>query len=65
MFYVPEVIHDLTSKEVLTTELVSGMPLDSAMNLDQETKNFVRINQNLHLMLFQVYQSHDLLLQVL
>ncbi|KAL4649190.1 atypical kinase ADCK3, mitochondrial [Arapaima gigas] len=38
-FYVPDVIDELSSKHVLTTELVSGFPLDKAENLTQELKN--------------------------
>ncbi|XP_047429865.1 atypical kinase COQ8A, mitochondrial isoform X2 [Mugil cephalus] len=38
-FYVPEVIDELCSKHVLTTELVPGFPLDKAENLTQEQKN--------------------------
>ncbi|XP_033505228.1 atypical kinase COQ8A, mitochondrial isoform X1 [Epinephelus lanceolatus] len=38
-FYVPEVIDELSGGHVLTTELVSGFPLDQAENLTQELKN--------------------------
>ncbi|KAM5163547.1 atypical kinase COQ8A, mitochondrial isoform 2-T2 [Mantella aurantiaca] len=38
-FYVPGVIDDLCSQHVLTTELVSGFPLDQAQGLSQETRN--------------------------
>ncbi|XP_034756145.1 atypical kinase COQ8A, mitochondrial [Etheostoma cragini] len=38
-FYVPEVIEELCSSHVLTTELVPGFPLDQAENLPQELKN--------------------------
>ncbi|KAM9339410.1 atypical kinase COQ8A, mitochondrial [Symphorus nematophorus] len=38
-FYVPEVIDELSSAHVLTTELVPGFPLDQAENLSQELKN--------------------------
>ncbi|KAI1897553.1 hypothetical protein AGOR_G00084450 [Albula goreensis] len=38
-FYVPDVIDELSSQHVLTTELVSGFPLDKADNLSQELKN--------------------------
>ncbi|KAG9347556.1 hypothetical protein JZ751_005124, partial [Albula glossodonta] len=38
-FYVPDVIDELSSRHVLTTELVSGFPLDKADNLSQELKN--------------------------
>ncbi|XP_037606898.1 atypical kinase COQ8A, mitochondrial [Sebastes umbrosus] len=38
-FYVPEVIDELSSNYVLTTELVPGFPLDQAESLTQELKN--------------------------
>lgn len=40
-FYVPKVINELSSRHVLTTELVPGFPLDQAENLSQELKNEV------------------------
>ncbi|XP_073412480.1 atypical kinase COQ8A, mitochondrial [Dendrobates tinctorius] len=38
-FYVPAVVDDLCSAHVLTTELVTGFPLDQAEQLSQETRN--------------------------
>ncbi|XP_063775018.1 atypical kinase COQ8A, mitochondrial [Pseudophryne corroboree] len=38
-FYVPAVVDELCSGHVLTTELVSGFPLDQAEDLSQETRN--------------------------
>ncbi|XP_034060275.1 atypical kinase COQ8A, mitochondrial isoform X2 [Gymnodraco acuticeps] len=38
-FYVPEVIDELSSAHVLTTELVPGFPLDQADGLTQDLKN--------------------------
>lgn len=40
-FYVPAVVDSLSSKRVLTTELVSGIPIDKVALLDQETRNDV------------------------
>ncbi|XP_060217519.1 protein ABC transporter 1, mitochondrial [Lycium barbarum] len=40
-FYVPVVIDDLSSKRVLTSELVPGIPIDKVTSLDQETRNYV------------------------
>lgn len=40
-FYVPLVVDDLSSKKVLTTELISGVPIDKVALLDQETRNYV------------------------
>ncbi|XP_064232887.1 LOW QUALITY PROTEIN: atypical kinase COQ8A, mitochondrial-like [Aotus nancymaae] len=37
-FYVPEMVDELCSPHVLTTELVSGFPLDQAEGLSQEIK---------------------------
>ncbi|CAN2387476.1 quinone biosynthetic process [Pristimantis euphronides] len=38
-FYVPGVVDELCSAHVLTTELVTGFPLDQAEELSQETRN--------------------------
>ncbi|KAG8448779.1 hypothetical protein GDO86_015734 [Hymenochirus boettgeri] len=38
-FCVPQVIDDLTTERVLTLELVSGVPLDQCVEMDQETRN--------------------------
>ncbi|CAJ1077327.1 atypical kinase COQ8A%2C mitochondrial isoform X3 [Xyrichtys novacula] len=43
-FYVPEVIDELSSSHVLTTELVPGFPLDQAESLSQELKNEICMN---------------------
>ncbi|XP_072345555.1 atypical kinase COQ8A, mitochondrial-like isoform X2 [Scyliorhinus torazame] len=43
-FNVPSVIEELSSKGVLTTELVPGFPLDKAEGLDQETRNEICAN---------------------
>lgn len=40
-FYVPEIVDELCSPHVLTTELVSGFPLDQAEGLSQEIRNEV------------------------
>lgn len=40
-FYVPEVIDELTSKQVLTTELIEGKPLDKIVDLGQDVVNEV------------------------
>ncbi|KAK3022703.1 hypothetical protein RJ639_047619 [Escallonia herrerae] len=40
-FYVPMVVDDISSKKVLTTELVPGIPIDKVALLDQETRNYV------------------------
>ncbi|XP_053316613.1 atypical kinase COQ8A, mitochondrial [Spea bombifrons] len=43
-FYVPAVVDELCSEHVLTTELVSGFPLDQAEDLNQETRNEICSN---------------------
>ncbi|KAM5146219.1 atypical kinase COQ8B, mitochondrial [Mantella aurantiaca] len=54
-FKVPRVIDDLTTKRVLTVELVSGVPLDHCAEMDQETRNEVSYNI-LGLCLREVFQ---------
>ncbi|KAK3092647.1 hypothetical protein FSP39_005361 [Pinctada imbricata] len=44
VFYVPEVIDDLSSEQVLTTEFIEGIPLDKCTDLDQETRDMVSLN---------------------
>ncbi|XP_075692219.1 atypical kinase COQ8B, mitochondrial [Rhinoderma darwinii] len=52
---VPQVIDDLTTKRVLTMELVSGVPLDQCADMDQETRNQVSFNI-LRLCLQEIFQ---------
>ncbi|TYI00244.1 hypothetical protein ES332_A11G119700v1 [Gossypium tomentosum] len=40
-FYVPLVVDDISGKRVLTTELISGVPIDKVALLDQGTRNYV------------------------
>ncbi|KAK9147173.1 hypothetical protein Sjap_007076 [Stephania japonica] len=40
-FYVPMVIENISSKRVLMTELVSGVPIDKVATMNQETRNYV------------------------
>lgn len=40
-FYVPLVVDELSSKKVLTTELIHGIPIDKVALLDQETRSYV------------------------
>lgn len=42
-FEVPEVIDELSGRRVLAMELVQGVPLDHCVDLDQETRNQVRV----------------------
>lgn len=41
-FEVPEVVDELSTKRVLSMELVGGIPLDQCQELDQGTRNEVR-----------------------
>ncbi|XP_074535920.1 atypical kinase COQ8B, mitochondrial isoform X2 [Halichoeres trimaculatus] len=43
-FQVPEVIDELSGRRVLAMELVQGVPLDSCVDLDQETRNQICFN---------------------
>ncbi|KAK7356235.1 hypothetical protein VNO80_15503 [Phaseolus coccineus] len=40
-FYVPIVVDDISSRRVLTTELVYGITIDKVASLDQETRNHI------------------------
>ncbi|KAM3911440.1 atypical kinase COQ8B, mitochondrial isoform 1-T2 [Leptodactylus fuscus] len=54
-FKVPQVIDDLSTRRVLTMELVSGVPLDQCADMDQETRNQISFNI-LRLCLQEVFQ---------
>ena len=41
IFVVPDVIPELSTNRVLTTEYIYGEPLDKALNYDQDTRNLV------------------------
>jgi len=41
VFMVPEVFDELSSRRVITMELVNGVPLDCCVDLSQETRNEV------------------------
>ncbi|PIK54381.1 putative aarF domain-containing protein kinase 4 [Apostichopus japonicus] len=57
VFFVPEVIFDLSSKQVLTSEFVEGISLEKAADLDQETRNYICENI-LRLCLTELYEWH-------
>ncbi|XP_075387589.1 atypical kinase COQ8A, mitochondrial [Tenrec ecaudatus] len=56
-FYVPEIVDELCSPHVLTTELVSGFPLDQAEGLSQEIRNEICHNI-LVLCLRELFEFH-------
>jgi len=41
LYGVPEVIDELSTKRVITTELISGIPVDQTVDLDQDTRNYI------------------------
>ncbi|CAN1199895.1 Protein ABC transporter 1, mitochondrial [Linum perenne] len=53
-FYVPIVVDELSSKRVLTSELVSGVSIDKVTSLDQETRNYVG-KKLLELTMFELF----------
>uniref|UniRef100_A0A8B9J6L4 Atypical kinase COQ8A, mitochondrial n=1 Tax=Astyanax mexicanus TaxID=7994 RepID=A0A8B9J6L4_ASTMX len=55
-FYVPSVIDELSNQHVLTTELVSGFPLDKVDEFPQELKNEVSLSQILILCLRELFE---------
>jgi predicted unusual protein kinase regulating ubiquinone biosynthesis (AarF/ABC1/UbiB family) len=53
VFYVPEVIFELTTKRVLTSERVYGDCIDKLVDAPLELRNWVSLNNssNLHLLI--------------
>ena len=43
IFKIPDVIDELTTSQVLTTEYVEGLPVDQCVDLDQDSRNIVCI----------------------
>ncbi|KAK3611476.1 hypothetical protein CHS0354_032758 [Potamilus streckersoni] len=39
ILYIPAVIMELTTPQILTAEFVEGLPLDKCLDMDQETRN--------------------------
>ncbi|XP_022093105.1 atypical kinase COQ8B, mitochondrial-like [Acanthaster planci] len=57
IFIVPEVMSELSTKQILTTELMEGMSLDKAEGLDQDTRNHICMNI-LRLCLKELFEWH-------
>ena len=38
-YYVPEVIDELSTQQVFTSEYIEGIPLDQCVDFDQKTRN--------------------------
>ncbi|KAH9514234.1 Atypical kinase coq8a, mitochondrial [Bulinus truncatus] len=53
--YVPEVIDELSDKNVLTTEFIEGFPVDQCVNLDQDIRNKIA-NAILKLCLTELFE---------
>ncbi|KAF5937235.1 hypothetical protein HYC85_024741 [Camellia sinensis] len=62
-FYVPKVMTDISSKRVLATELVHGIPIDKVALLTQETRNYVAKKllelALMELFVFRFMQAHS------
>ena len=54
-FFVPSVIHSLTTKQVLTSEWAPGLPIDWAVDLPQEERNKIGY-QLLELSLLELFK---------
>ncbi|XP_026120147.1 atypical kinase COQ8B, mitochondrial [Carassius auratus] len=57
VFVVPEVFDELSSRRVITMELVHGVPLDRCVDLNQETRNEICFNI-LQLCLRELFEFH-------
>ncbi|XP_078720565.1 atypical kinase COQ8B, mitochondrial-like isoform X1 [Lampetra fluviatilis] len=55
LFVVPEVVSELSSRHILTTQLLAGEPLEQARSLDQETRNRI-CSGVLHLCLRELFE---------
>lgn len=56
-YQVPEVIPELSTKQIITTEMISGVPLDQVADMDQETRNFVA-SAMLNLLMREIFEFH-------
>ncbi|XP_042239831.1 serine-rich adhesin for platelets-like isoform X2 [Homarus americanus] len=54
-YYVPEVISELCTPQIFTSELIAGIPVDKCVDMDQETRNFIS-EKILHLCLLELFQ---------
>ena len=53
-YLVPEVFPELSTKRVLTTELIQGLPLDQCVSLPQEIRNDVSMPHTHSLIFFSL-----------
>lgn len=53
-YYVPEVISELCTQQVFTTELIDGVPVDKCIEMDQDTRNFI-CEKIIHLCLLELF----------
>ncbi|XP_050738541.1 atypical kinase coq-8, mitochondrial-like [Eriocheir sinensis] len=54
-FYVPEVIPELCTPQIFTSELIAGIPVDKCIDIDQESKNYIS-EQILRICLLELFQ---------
>ncbi|KAK7066850.1 ABC1 [Halocaridina rubra] len=54
-YYVPEVISNLSTKQIFTSELIEGIAVDKCVDLDQDTRNYV-CEKILHLCLLELFK---------
>ena len=60
IFSVPRVVPELSTKEVLTTELVDGVSLEKMENVSQEKRNEVQFCKSMPFVLWHVSEIHVL-----
>lgn len=56
-YHVPEVISELSTKRVITTEMITGVPLDKVTEMDQDTRNYVA-SAMLSLLMREIFEFH-------
>lgn len=54
-FYVPKVYTDLSTKRIITTEFVEGVPIDRCVNEPQEVRDFIS-SKFIELCLREIFQ---------
>ncbi|XP_064083884.1 LOW QUALITY PROTEIN: uncharacterized protein LOC135199655 [Macrobrachium nipponense] len=40
-FYVPEIVPELCTAQIFTSELIEGVPVDKCIDMDQDTRNYI------------------------
>ena len=57
VFRIPKVYTDLTTKQILASELIDGVPFDKCFELSQEERNYIGYNM-LRLCLKELFEFH-------